>query len=88
MSRRVIVGSIAFSENIDKITFLTNGIIGVDEHGIIAFVDDLGDSTSLAKTYVRSHGWDTDIEIIHLDKGSFLCPGFIDTHTVCFFYLY
>lgn len=82
MPRRVFVGGLVSSKSIDELEIIEYGIIGVDENGTIAFVDDLDKTDLDEEAYLRSREWDGNAEVIHLNKGSFLCPGFIDTHTV------
>lgn len=95
MSGRVFVGGIVTPLSIAETKIIENGILGVDAQGIIQFVDDLDaspvttegvttqDNKSKAASFLDGKGWDKSSEVIYLAEGSFLCPGFIDTHTVC-----
>lgn len=95
MSGRVFVGGIVTPVSITETKIIENGILGVDAQGIIQFVDDLDacpvstegvtaqGNKSKAASFLERKGWCKSPEVIYLAKGSFLCPGFIDTHTVC-----
>lgn len=82
MTRRVFVGSIVTSKSITELQVIEHGILGVDASGVIAFVEDLGKRATDAAAYLQTRGWEQDTEVVQLEDGSFVCPGFIDTHTV------
>ncbi|WFC96821.1 guanine deaminase [Malassezia brasiliensis] len=81
MTRRVFVGGIVTSKGISELQVIEHGILGVDANGIIAFVEDLGKREIDAAAYLQKRGWVQDTEVVQLEDGSFVCPGFIDTHT-------
>lgn len=82
MTRRVFVGGIVTSKSISELQVIEHGILGVDANGVIAFVEDLEKLATDAAAYLKTHGWEQGTEVVQLEDGSFVCPGFIDTHTV------
>lgn len=64
--------SVIHSLDVDTLEMLDDAAIVVDQHGCI---------TEFAKSFedLRPH----PISYIHLPKGDFLQPGFIDTHNAC-----
>ena len=82
MTRRVFVGGIVTSKSISELQVIEHGILGVDANGVIAFIEDLEKLATDAAAYLKTHGWEQVTEVVQLEDGSFVCPGFIDTHTV------
>ncbi|GAA5979310.1 hypothetical protein JCM5350_006962 [Sporobolomyces pararoseus] len=81
--RRVFHGTAIHSKSLTEIEYLSNSLIGVDENGVIAFVErDV--ERSKVQEIVSKHGWsleDGTTESVTSGKGTFLIPGLIDTHT-------
>ncbi|KAM0788104.1 hypothetical protein ACM66B_001272 [Microbotryomycetes sp. NB124-2] len=78
-AKRAFHGAIVHSKSSTEIEYLTTALLGVDEHGTIAFLDKRVDVQDVAQT-LASRGWD-DVEPYMIAKGEFLMPGMIDTHT-------
>nr|POF13278.1 putative guanine deaminase [Quercus suber] len=75
LEKTVYVGPFVHCKTLTELDICTNGMIGVDESGKIAFV-----SRSQGKD-LRSHGkeWE-DAKIVSIPDHGFFFPGFIDTH--------
>ncbi|MCJ1401100.1 hypothetical protein MMC11_004312 [Xylographa trunciseda] len=82
LKRTIYTGTFIHSLSLDAIEVVEHGIIGVDEKGVIAFVEK-GDTHAEPKETVRSrHGWE-EWETVRMGDGTsttFFFPGFVDTH--------
>lgn len=72
---------------IDNRTYkpLPNAFVYVDDDGLIKGIHQiapLSDVPIAEKAFLRSVGHSGHLEKLHLTKGEFLIPGFVDTHTV------
>lgn len=87
------VGSIIHSLSLRDLEFLTYAVLAVSETGHILFFEPVaiseadpdGDTTDTekAKALLDKHCFHGNV--VYLEKGEFLCPGLIDTHTVWLF---
>ncbi|GAA5881398.1 hypothetical protein JCM16303_000162 [Sporobolomyces ruberrimus] len=83
LKRRVLHGTAIHSKSLTEIEYLRNTLIGVDENGVIAFLERDVEAGKIEEIVVK-HGWsldDSETERVSLKRGEFLIPGFIDTHT-------
>ncbi|MCJ1384163.1 hypothetical protein MMC17_007279 [Xylographa soralifera] len=82
LKRTIYVGTFIQSLTLDAIEVVELGIIGVDEKGVIAFVErdcTLAESKDAVKS---RHGWE-EWETVKVGDGTsttFFFPGFVDTH--------
>lgn len=63
---------------------LARALLAVNEDGAIDWIMDDVDPASLQEAAL-SKGWSLDdpsVDFVELSEGEFLCPGFVDTHTV------
>ncbi|GAA5835886.1 hypothetical protein JCM9279_002131 [Rhodotorula babjevae] len=76
--RRAFHGTLVHALSLTDTEYLHDALIGVDEAGVIAFVDK---SVSAAEVEDRldERGWG-QAQVVRLVKGEFLMPGLIDTH--------
>jgi guanine deaminase len=74
--RTIYTGPFVHSASLSELEICENGFIGVDENGIIAFVE----KESNLEAVQEKHSWQDAIPV-HLKGNAFLFPGFIDTHT-------
>ncbi|WFD45363.1 guanine deaminase [Malassezia psittaci] len=81
MSRRVFIGGLVTSHSLSELQIIQRAALGVDEQGVIQFVTDLDQLHTDLDAYLRDLGWYKEADVIHLRQGTFLCPGFVDTHT-------
>jgi len=71
--RTLYVGAFVHSKSLKDLDICQDGIIGVDEHGKIAFIErDEKDVAAAAK----KHGWDS-YETVRIRDNGFFFPGFI-----------
>lgn len=76
IQRTIYTGPFVHSVSLTELEICEKGAIGVDENGIIAFVEkelDLG-------AVQEKHSWQ-DATSVQLKGNAFFFPGFIDTHT-------
>ncbi|MCJ1243363.1 hypothetical protein MMC30_000560 [Trapelia coarctata] len=79
--RKVYVGTFIHSVSLANLEILENAAIGIEENGIIAFVEKDMKELGLAEVVGQKYGWKEP----HIVKGdgrsmSFFFPGFVDTH--------
>jgi cytosine/adenosine deaminase-related metal-dependent hydrolase len=72
---------------IDKRSYeaLPNAFVYVGDDGLIKAIHQITplDGTPITEeSFLRKLGHGGDLERLHLTKGEFLIPGFVDTHTV------
>lgn len=61
---------------------LPRALLAVNEDGAIDWIIDDVDPASLQEAALTK-GWSLDdVDFVELSEGEFLCPGFVDTHTV------
>ncbi|GAA5969899.1 hypothetical protein JCM11641_008078 [Rhodosporidiobolus odoratus] len=81
LPRRVFYGTCIHSRSLTDLDYLSNALLGVDESGTIAFVEE-DIAADQVEARLRELQWPiTAVELVRLRKGEFLIPGFIDTHT-------
>ncbi|KZM21994.1 Guanine deaminase [Ascochyta rabiei] len=76
ISRTIYIGTFAHSISLTELEICENGVIGVDENGVIAFVEKELDLEAARE----KHSWQNATPL-HLSRNAFFFPGFIDTHT-------
>ncbi|KAH6616399.1 guanine deaminase [Boeremia exigua] len=76
VSRTIYIGPFVHSKSLTELEICENGAIGVDENGVIAFVEKELDLEAVQS----KHSWQ-DAASVRLSGNSFFFPGFIDTHT-------
>lgn len=76
--RTLYVGPFVHSKSLQDLEICQEGIIGVDEHGKIAFIERVGNDAGAA---AGKHGWST-YEIVRIRDNGFFFPGFIGTYTL------
>ncbi|KAK4047570.1 hypothetical protein OIV83_005357 [Microbotryomycetes sp. JL201] len=77
--KRAFYGPIVHSKSVTEIEYLTAALLGVNEDGTIAFVDKHVEGQDVIRA-LADRGWGA-IEPYKMNKGEFLMPGMIDTHT-------
>ncbi|KWU44150.1 Metallo-dependent hydrolase [Rhodotorula sp. JG-1b] len=82
LKKRVFHGTLIHSLSLTEIEYLENALLGVDEHGVIAFLDNAVSSAADVDQRLEAHGWSRqDAQVVEMKRGEFLMPGLIDTHT-------
>ncbi|KAE8250921.1 hypothetical protein A4X13_0g4253 [Tilletia indica] len=97
LPRRVFIGAIVTPLSLYELQALPCVVVGVGSSGLIRFIEKLGSdeadkaeplravpeaAVNRAREIVEGKGWKWEAcSITVLDEGSFLTPGFIDTHT-------
>lgn len=66
-------GTLVHSRSLTEIEYLTDALLGVDEAGLIAFVERDVSKEDVSKR-LKEHGWEA-VEVVNLKRGEFLCPG-------------
>lgn len=64
---------------------LPNAFIYVGDDGLIKAIHQIaptGDTPTTEEAFLTNVGHSGELEKLHLTKGEFLIPGFVDTHTV------
>ncbi|GAA5855409.1 hypothetical protein JCM8547_007815 [Rhodosporidiobolus lusitaniae] len=79
LPRRCFYGTAVHSRSLTDIEYLQDALLGVDESGVIAFVEKEVPAEEV-DGQLQQRGWE-GVEVVRLRKGEFLIPGFIDTHT-------
>lgn len=82
----LIFGSLISPVTLTSYKALTRALVYVDDKGIIQFIEEQHQTVSnqeAIQSFLDQHKLSKDnIQIIQLERGQFLIPGFIDTHTV------
>ncbi|MCJ1289535.1 hypothetical protein MMC34_001068 [Xylographa carneopallida] len=82
LKRTVYIGTFVHSLSLEAIEVVEHGIVGVDEKGIITFVEKDYTVAGLKEVVKSQHGWQ-EWETVMVGDGpstTFLFPGFVDTH--------
>jgi guanine deaminase len=84
ISKTIYVGPFVHSKSLTRLDIEERGAIGVDEHGIIRFVErDLSAEANQLTVQLHSdqdlYAW-ADAKIVRIKGTGFFFPGFIDTH--------
>ncbi|KAF1841999.1 guanine deaminase [Cucurbitaria berberidis CBS 394.84] len=80
ISKTIYVGPFVHSTSLTDLEIEEKGAIGVDENGVIAFVERNVSQAGIEDVKSRNPGWQ-DAQVIKLEGNGFFFPGFIDTHT-------
>ncbi|GAA5936591.1 hypothetical protein JCM3775_000140 [Rhodotorula graminis] len=78
LRRRAFHGTLVHALSLTDTEYLHDALLGVDEAGVIAFVDK-GVSSDKVEERLDERGW-AQAQVVRLAKGEFLMPGLIDTH--------
>lgn len=74
LARRVFHGTLIHSRSLTEIEYLTDALLGVNEAGVIAFLDkDVREEKQVASK-LEERGW-KGVQVITLKRGEFLIPG-------------
>lgn len=73
LARRVFHGTLIHSLSLAEIEYLHNALLGVNEQGVIAFVEREVDEASIDKK-LRERGW-AGVQLVKMKRGEFLMPG-------------
>lgn len=73
LPRRAFHGALIHSVSLTELEVLPTGLLGVDEAGVIAFLDKAVPASDVQST-LEKHGWE-GVELVSLKRGEFLCPG-------------
>ncbi|KAL6706528.1 hypothetical protein ACN47E_005284 [Coniothyrium glycines] len=79
ISKIIYQGPFVHSTSLTDLEICERGAIGVDENGIISFVERNIDEAGVDKLRQEKDGWE-DAQIIAVEEEGFFFPGFIDTH--------
>ena len=75
--RRVFYGTLIHSLTLTKLEFIRNGLLGVDEAGVIAFLEKDVEAGQVGGMLAAA-GWD-GVQVTVLNRGEFLIPGCVAT---------
>lgn len=73
LPRRVFHGALVHSLSLTELEFLPTALLGVNEAGVIAFLDPIVPASEV-ESKLKEHGWG-GAELVVLRRGEFLCPG-------------
>ncbi|MCJ1432804.1 hypothetical protein MMC27_002161 [Xylographa pallens] len=82
LKRTIYIGTFIHSLSLDVLEVVEFGIIGVNEKGVIAFVEKDCTIAELQEVVKSRYGWE-EWETVKIGDGAsttFLFPGFVDTH--------
>ena len=69
-------GTLVHSLSLTEIEYLENALLGVEENGVIAFLDKAVSSAADVDRRLQAHGWSRqDAQVVKLKRGEFLMPG-------------
>lgn len=80
VSKTIFSGPFVHCTSLGELDICESGAIGVDEDGIIAFVDRDVKFEALDEV-VKKHGWD-DCKVVRIYDSGFFFPGFIGKHVI------
>ncbi|KAL9583018.1 MAG: hypothetical protein Q9212_002964 [Teloschistes hypoglaucus] len=84
LKRTIYTGTFIHTPTLGNLEIIENSAIGVDENGIIRFIEELSEDRSVgpaAKHIAQEHGWDDGVNVVTYEcRSSFWFPGFVDTH--------
>lgn len=80
ISRTIYTGPFVHCVSLSKLEICEKAAIGVDENGIIAFIEKTTEGGGVADIKSRQEGW-SDAQVVSIEGVGFYFPGFIDTHT-------
>ncbi|POY72527.1 hypothetical protein BMF94_4353 [Rhodotorula taiwanensis] len=80
-TKRAFYGTLVHSLSLTEIEYLEDALLGVDERGTIAFLEKSVQQDQV-DARLQAHGWAAgEVQVIEMQRGEFLMPGLIDTHT-------
>lgn len=82
LRKTIYTGTFIHTPTLGKLEIIENGAIGVDESGIIRFVENVpgnGDLDVVAKRAAKGHGWADGVDVVACGGGrsTFWFPGFV-----------
>lgn len=78
ISKTVFLGTFIHCKGLNELDICEHGAIGVDEQGVIRFVDRSGQHVD---ALLQAHRWPAETcSIVRTGPCQFLFPGFVDTH--------
>ncbi|KAF2133343.1 guanine deaminase [Dothidotthia symphoricarpi CBS 119687] len=80
ISKTIYLGPFVHSTSLTELEISEQGAIGVDEKGVIAFVERDVAHDGVDEIKRRNQGWE-NAEVVSVEGNGFFFPGFIDTHT-------
>ncbi|GAA5862532.1 hypothetical protein JCM3774_001050 [Rhodotorula dairenensis] len=81
-TKRVFYGTLVHSLSLTEIEYLKDALLGVDEVGVIAFLERDVPSAAEVDRRLDAHGWSRhEVQVVEMKRSEFLMPGLIDTHT-------
>ncbi|KAG8928131.1 hypothetical protein FRC02_007341 [Tulasnella sp. 418] len=80
-TNRIIYGGLIHALSLREIQALPRGLIAISEAGIIEWIEEDVEPSSLQEV-VAKRGWALeDVDFLELAEGEWIMPGFVDTHT-------
>lgn len=77
ISKTIYVGSFVHSKSLTELDVCEKGAIGVDEEGVIRYVERGGEGVEvLQKVQEKEGGW-RDAEVVKIRGNGFFFPGFV-----------
>lgn len=73
LQRRLFHGALIHSTSLTELEVLPSALLGVDDAGVIAFLDKAVPADKVAAA-IKAYGWER-AELVSLKHGEFLCPG-------------
>lgn len=74
--KRVFYGTLVHALSLTEIEYLENALLGVDESGVIAFVERDVSSAPEIDQRLEAHGWSRHgVHVVELKRSEFLMPG-------------
>lgn len=80
ISKTIYVGPFVHSNTLTELDICEKGAIGVDENGLISFVERDISETGVEELRSQKAGWE-NAQVVQIEGNGFFFPGFIDTHT-------
>ncbi|KAF2016159.1 guanine deaminase [Aaosphaeria arxii CBS 175.79] len=77
--KRIYIGTFVHSTSLTDLDICESGAIGVNENGVIEFVDR--ETSSITDLKSKHSSYEDAQIVIPTNKNAFFFPGFIDTHT-------
>ena len=77
--RTIFFGPFVHCKTLQEVDICEHGAIGVDETGIIAFIER---EVQELDPVVKKHGWE-DCRVVRIYDSGFFFPGFIGTYLIC-----
>lgn len=80
ISKTIYTGPFVHSATLTKLEICENAAIGVNEKGVIEFIEKISDKCSIKTIMSKREDW-LDAHVVSVSGNGFYFPGFIDTHT-------